>query len=119
MITQYEVHSLLKKEIPELMLKAYPSNVSLEIYFSINSFTDFTKHALENHHFHTAKKCFELAENLYVNGDGIVRFLIVNNFVYSFSTRKLHNHTEEIMMKSVIPSKLYAVYKKQLMPNND
>ncbi len=115
MITQYEVYGLLQHQIPELGIKAYPSNISLEIYFSINCFADYTRHALERHHFHTAKKCLAIAENLYVNGDSTVRFLIENNFIYTFSSQKIGNRTEDLIIKSIFPKKLYAIYRKQLM----
>ena len=115
MITQYEVHAFLQNEIPDLAVKAYPSDVSLEIYFSINCFTDYTRHALEGHNFHTARKCLEVAENLYVNGDSTVRFLIENNFVYTFSSQKISNRTDDLIIKSIFPKRLYAIYKKQLM----
>ena len=119
MITQYEVYALLQHEIPELTVKAYPSDVSLEIYFSISCFADYTKHALERHSFHTAKKCLAIAENLYVNGDSTVRFLIENNFVFTFSSQRISKRTDDHIIKSIFPKTLYAVYKKQLMGNGN
>ena len=115
MITQYEVYAFLKHEFPDLAIKAYPSDVSLEIYFSINCFTDYTKHAIEEHNFRIAKKCFAVAENLYVNGDSTVRFLIENNFVYCFSSHKFNTHADDVITKSIFPKKLYAIYIKQLL----
>ncbi|MEJ7678457.1 MAG: hypothetical protein WKG06_11470 [Segetibacter sp.] len=113
MITQYQVHSLLEDEIPQLAMKPYPLRVSLDVYASINYFTDYTKHALEEHNFSQAKKCFVLAENLYFNGDRMVRLLIENSFIYSFSSVMSHSGTEKYMLKSILPQTLYKVYKRQ------
>lgn len=115
MITQYQVHSLLEDKLPQLAMKPYPSRVSLDVYASINYFTDYTKHALEEHNFNQAKKCFALAENLYINGDRMVRLLIENSFMYSFSSIMSHGSPEMYMLKSILPGTLYKVYKKQLL----
>ena len=115
MITQYEVPSLLRQEIPQLVEKTYPSKVSLEIYTSIHSFIDFTRHAVEDHNLTLAKKCFALAGNLYRNGDRMVRLIIENSFIYSFSSLMPQDRIEKLIVKSMIPDSLYAVYLKQVM----
>lgn len=113
MITQYEVYSLLTAEIPQLAVKAYPSRASLQMYASINYFSDYTKQALEAHNFSRAKKCFAVAENLYLHGDGMVHLLIENSLIYSLSSFRAMGPTEQLMVKSIIPERLFAVYKKQ------
>jgi hypothetical protein len=115
MITQYEVPTLLKEEIPQLAGKMYSSKVSLQIYSSINYFSDYTRHAVAEHNFTIAKKCFAIAEKLYREGDRLVRLLIENSFIYSFSSFLPKDRAEKLMVKSLIPEKLYSIYIKQVM----
>lgn len=112
MINQYEIHALLKKEIPQLTLKNYPSRASLEVYACINAFTDYTKHAVEEHNYNQARKCFGLAEKLYQNGDSMVRLLIENSFIYSLSKLMTKSTTERFMIDCILPDSLYKIYKK-------
>ncbi len=115
MISQYEVPGLLRDEIPSFVTQAHPGRATLEIYASINDFTDYTRHAVEEHDFNLAKRCFALAEKLYGNGDRMVRLLIENSFVYSISSFMPVDRVERLMVRSVIPERLYALYLKQVM----
>jgi hypothetical protein len=115
MITQYEVTSLLKDTIPQLAGKTYPAKVSLQIYSSINYLSDYTKHVVEEHNFNLARKCFALAEKLYREGDRLVRLLIENSFIYSFSSFMPKDRAEKLMVRSLIPENLYGIYMKQVM----
>lgn len=115
MITQYEAASLLKEEIPQLDNKIYPVDLSLEIYASIHRFSDYTRHAVEEHDYPQAKKCFGLADRLYHHGDRLVKMLIENDFVYAFSSLLLKNQAEQQAVRSLIPARLYSVYLQQVM----
>jgi hypothetical protein len=115
MITQYEVTPLLKREIPQLTMKTYPSGTSLEVYVSMNYFSDYTRHAIEQHDFSGVKKCFSLAERLYYQGDRKVRMLIENIFVYAFSSFLSEDKPERKIIKSLVPFNLYSIYCRQLM----
>ncbi|MET0391708.1 MAG: hypothetical protein ABW019_01150 [Chitinophagaceae bacterium] len=115
MITQYEASSLLKEEIPQLDKKTYPVNLSLEIYASIHRFSDYTRHAVEDHDYSQAKKCFGLADRLYHHGDRLVKMLIENNFIYAFSSMLLQNRPDRLVVRSLIPARLYSVYLQQVM----
>jgi len=115
MISQYEVSSMIREEIPKFALKAYPSVISLEVYVSINYFSDYTKNALEEHNFSLAKRCFALAEKLYLEGDRVVRLLVENIFVYGFSGLLFNNKVERAIVKSIIPPVLYSIYIRQMV----
>lgn len=117
MITQYEVPGLLRTEIPAINAQPFPGRASLEIYASINSLTDYTKHAVQEHDLTLAGKCFALAEKLYRNGDALVRLLIENSFLYSITSYMPCDVTEKNKVKAVIPAKLYDVYIKQVTHN--
>ncbi len=114
MITRYEVPVLLKESIPGLDQTAIPTKASLEIYVAMNSFTDYTRHAVEDHNMNLAKRCFTVAEKLYREGDSLVRMLIENCFVYSFSLFMPKDRHEMLIVESMIPASLYNVYVKQV-----
>lgn len=113
MITQYEVPGLLREEIPSMTIQPFPGRASLEIYAAINSFTEYTKHAVQHHNLSLAGKCFALAEKLYRNGDALVRLLIENSFIYSITSYIPFNAEEKQKLKAVIPAGLYNAYLKQ------
>lgn len=115
MITQYEVNTLLRREIPQLSAKVYPSRISLEIYASMNHFSDYARHAVEEHNYNAVKKCFVLAERLFRYGDKIVRMLIENIFVYAFSSMLPNDKVERTIIRSMIPDTLYSLYIRQVM----
>jgi len=117
MITQYEVPLLLKEEIPQMPAHAKlvaSRFITTDIYTSINSFSAYTKHAVEEHNFTLARKCFAIAEKLYRQGDAMVRLLIENVFVYSFSSFIPEIRVDKLIIKTMIPAVLYAVYIKQV-----
>lgn len=114
MITQFQASSLLKQEIPGLSSINCPTRVSLEIYSSMNYFSDYTKHSLEDHDFSQAKKCLFLAGRLYRHGDNIVKMLIENSFIYSVTSVMNADASERHWVKSIIPTSLYSLYLKQV-----
>ena len=114
MITQYDAVTMLKTAVPEIAFKNYPSSVSLEIYATVIYFTDHTKEALALHHFEEAKKCFQLAEKLYVHGDSIVRLLMKDSFIYSFSLLTAHGSKNMVVIKAILPPTLLKLFQKQL-----
>ncbi|QEC44779.1 DUF7674 family protein [Pseudobacter ginsenosidimutans] len=114
MITRYEVPVLLKATIPDLQQTCMPAKASLEIYVAMNSFTDLTRHAVEDHNMNLAKRCFTLAEKLYREGDSLVKLLIENCFVYSFSLFMPKDRHEMLIVESMIPASLYNLYVKQV-----
>jgi hypothetical protein len=115
MITQYQVSSLIREEIPQLALNNCPTKASLRIYTSLNDLTDYTKHAVQDHNLNVARKCFTLAGRLYREGDRLVRFLIENIFVHAFSSILPEDHVEYLIVKSFIPETLFGIYLKQVM----
>ena len=118
MIRPYEVPFLLQEAIPQMPVTAtvqahaFPAT---DIYCWLNSFSGYTRHAVADHNFGLAKKCFSIAEMLYRQGDNRVRLLIENIFVYSFSSMLPADRVEKLIVKNGIPSALYAVYLKQVM----
>ena len=114
MITQYDASTILKTAIPGIAIKNYPPSISLEIYATMIYFTDHTKQALIEHNVEEAKKCFQLAEKLYVNGDSIVRLLIEDSFIYTVFSVIAHGSRNMFLIKSILPVVLYEIYEKHL-----
>jgi hypothetical protein len=115
MITQFEIPSLLKAALPAIAGDDYPTRTTMNIYKSVQCFSDFTRHAVQDHNFNLAKKCFALAEKLYRQGDAIVKNAIENTFVFSFTSFMPNDGIERLIVQSIIPTPLYAVYMKQVM----
>jgi hypothetical protein len=115
MISQYELPALLRKEIPALALKNYPRKISLEIYSSINYFIEYTGEAVQENNVTMARKCFCLAENLYRDGDRMVKLLIENSFIHAMDAYLPTDALERKALKIIIPDKLYALYIHQAM----
>lgn len=113
MITQYEVAGLLNEEIPPPPV-TLPTKASLHAYAAIHALCDHTRKAMEEHDTALARKCFKLAEKLYRQGDNIVRLLVENCFVYSFSSFMPIDNFEKLAVRSFIPDCLYSVYIKQV-----
>ncbi|MBO9563246.1 MAG: hypothetical protein J7621_10745 [Niastella sp.] len=115
MITQYEVTSLLKEELPRLTGDSYPSRFAMDVYKSVQCFSDYTKQAVEDHNFNLAQKCFHVAEGLYRDGDAIVKNVIENVFVFSITSFMPKDRIQKLILQSIIPASLYTVYVKQVM----
>jgi hypothetical protein len=114
MISQFEVGGLLRREIPSLASHYCPSKPSLEVYAFMNYFSDYTKAAIEQQELGTARRCFALADRLFRNGDRMVRSLIENVFVFSFSSMLNCEQEERTHIRTLIPVTLYALYMKQV-----
>ena len=114
MITQYEVSSLLERELPQLNTTRDCIQTSLQVYVFMNSFAHFTAEVVRHHELTTARKCFLIAERLFRHGDAQVKRLIENIFVFSFSSFMPESEEERRIVKSIIPRDLYLVYLKQV-----
>lgn len=114
MITQYEVPIILDDELPLMKIRTYTTHLMVNIYRCIHDFAEYTRTAILEHHFTTVRKCFNLAEKLYSEGDKIVKMCIENIFVYFFTTFIPHDKVERLILQSYIPDSLNAVYLKQV-----
>jgi hypothetical protein len=115
MVSKYEVSELIEAELYKIRAGFHSNYASANIYKSVECLTDCTKQAVQDHNFNLSKKCFLLAERLYANGDSIIKSAIENTFIYSFSSLMPDNKIEKLILKSIIPVTLYAVYMKQVM----
>ena len=114
MITQYEVSSILRQEIPQLARREYTQQIDLNVYVFMNYFLTYTKQTVTEHKYFAAKKCFVLADRLFKHGDGVVKNLVENVFVFGFTSLLSTPGLEKAMVRSLIPANLYGLYLKQI-----
>ncbi|SEJ31951.1 hypothetical protein SAMN04487995_4175 [Dyadobacter koreensis] len=122
MITQFQIIGLLKHELPKMNGKAYFSEIPRafsSIHASIYCLSDFTRKNLESKHFKTARKCFALAEKIYLDGDIMVQLLIERVFIDSLileKTIKGKNHLETLIPP--VLQKIYLTHQEQISPSH-
>ena len=122
MITQFQIIGLLKQELPKMNGKAYFSEIPRafsSIHASIHCLSDFTRRNLESKHFTTARKCFALAERIYIDGDIMVQLLIERVFIDSLILVKTINGRSHL--ETLIPpvlKEIYLKHKEQISPSH-
>lgn len=117
MITQYEVPAIVQDCLPDLSLRQYPTRLSLVIYATMNEFSDYTHHALENNDLELAKKCFSIADLMYKEGDKVVRSTIENSFVATLSDIMVVSLDKMFMLKAMLPKALYKLAVQHTLNN--
>lgn len=117
MITQYEVPAIVHDCLPDLSLKQYPTRLSLVVYATMNEFSDYTHHALENNDFELAKKCFSVADKMYNEGDKVVRSTIENSFIPALSDIMTTSLDKMFMLKAMLPKVLYKLAVQHTLNN--
>ncbi len=114
MLCQEELSEYIEKEMPELsgMGKGdKPQNV----YDIVRHMLKYTKSQVIQHNLNAAKKCMNLAEQLYYKGNNAIKNAIENVFVYSFSHAFFHDENKRKEVIGIIPESLYKLYKRQLV----
>lgn len=114
MINQDELQGYVEKEIPELaglVEKAKCRNA----YDMMREMVKYTGNQLMANNVTAAKKCLNLAEQLYIKGNNAIRNAIENVFVYSFSHSFFYDDAKKKSLMRILPIFLYELYKKQLV----
>lgn len=116
MITQFQVNAFLKKELPQIIEdKQAESQVqtAFPARTAITNFLSYTRYQIKAHHLRKVKKCFLIAEHLYANGDVVVKMLIENLYVYSFSIYLPRTQKQMQQWLALLPPQLNKIYSKQ------
>ena len=114
MITQYEVPSYLTQELPAFNFRPQLLPLSMNIYKELQHFTEYTRQAIEGHNYGLVKRCFQLANKLYEQGDTHVRSSIENIYIFSFSSIFPRDKVQKAILRSLIPDRLHALYINQI-----
>jgi hypothetical protein len=116
MLNQYEVPGFIAGKLPEVRTELALANASTSAYQSIRVLTDYTKRMALEHDFKMVEKCMSLVQKLYEKGNNMVRNVIENVFIFSFSTLMSHcNSVEWRIVQSYMPTDLYSLYIQQVL----
>ncbi len=85
-ITENEVLLLLRNELPQIEEEIKSAHNQASIYSVINCFADVTKHMAKVGDLKEVKHCFNIAEKLWLAGNGTVKNAIENGYLFSLSS---------------------------------
>lgn len=124
MISRYEASQMIDSELKH-KISILKSNriglnvdVSFDLYRSVHDLTEIAQRAATDHDFILLKQCFALAEKLYNHGERLVKDVLENSFIYSFSRIIPANKMEQCVFKAMIPKSFYSIYLKQMIVSN-
>jgi hypothetical protein len=116
MINQYEVPAYLVDELPEIAKDLKAFSPTLNIFKSIQCLANYTRSKLLQHDLKAMKKCFAVADEVYVNGNALVKTAIENVFVHSLSSlMNLCANEERKQVQAVMPLHLHTAYVQQIL----
>jgi hypothetical protein len=81
------------------------------IYRQAQHFADITKRLIASGNIHRAKKCLQIAEDIFVNGTAEVKNVITNIYLHSVSGFMEMHHCN---IKGLLPGNLKNEYYKQV-----
>ena len=71
------------------------------------------------HDMHKVKRCFAVAEDIYAKGDALVRDVIENVFVFSFSSLlNSCSKDEKIQVQGLMPLNLHTAYVQKVLKHS-
>lgn len=123
MMNEYEVPSYLQDALPEMKEALIKQGVAVDLfdpYKSVQCLTDFTLKNAHDHNIKMLKRCFLVAERLYIKGNEIIKTAINNVFIFSLSAlfADCDSRSEKIKIQSVMPGYLYSAYVQQILKSN-
>ena len=124
MISRYEASQMIDTELKHKIsfLNSNRTGLNLDLSFdfyrSVNDLTEIAQKAAANHDFILLKQCITLAEKLYNHGERLVKDVLENTFIYSFSRIIPAGKMEQCVFKAMIPKSFYSIYLKQMMVSN-
>jgi hypothetical protein len=114
MINQEEISSYVGKEIPELTA-AIKKGKCRNAYDVVKQLFTYTASQIITHNVTAARKGLALAEQLYDNGNRVVKNAIENVFIFSFSHTFFFNESNRKEVLQLMPARLKQIYKAQVI----
>ena len=105
----------LEDELPDILTGLVHLKNRDNAYQSVHLLRDYTFSQIRENNFSKVKKCFALAEKLFLKGNTIVKGAIENVFVYSFSDIPVCTSANRKLVMGMIPGTLYSLYIGQVM----
>ncbi len=116
MISQYQVPAYLINELPDIAAefkKIYPSASIVKAIECLARYTDLLIHQQD---LKNVRKCFIVANNMYMSGTEVVRNTIETVYIRSFLlSTSVCNRKEKEQILSLMPLHLLTVYNQQLL----
>ena len=115
MISRYEVSHVINDALNTSLkglrphLQCLNLDLSLDMYTSMHDLTRLAQHAAVAHDALLLKKCMDIAERLYKEGEHLVQDVVENIFIYELSSK---------VAKGILPKTFYDVYLKQMISSN-
>ncbi len=117
MIDKTNMQQFIEKSLPEVSLALHFDNCH-NAYDVAGQMIEYAQKEVEQKNLDNAQKCFQLAENLYSEGDENIKNAIENVFVYNFSRAFFHEDRDHKMVIDVLPKTLLDLYKKQVIASH-
>jgi len=114
MIDQQELPAYIGKSIPELSQTIEQQDCQ-NVYDIVKEMITYTSTQVIHHNTAAAKKCLNLAEQLYKHGNTAIKNAIENVFVYSFSHSFFCDSGKQDDIMKIVPPALYDLYRKQVL----
>ena len=114
MISQSELPEFIEHNMPELS-GICSKEQSRNVYDIARNLFKYTATQIAKHNINAAKKCMALAEQLYNNGNVMIKNAIENVYVFSFSHAFFSGHSQDTDILEIVPPSLYELYRKQLI----
>jgi len=116
MLNQHDVPALIAGKLPQIKPELRKNGSEVTVYQSVQALTDYTRRMAIEHDFKMVEKCMSLVGNIYDKGNTLVRNVIENVFVFSFSSiMSTCNIVEWRIVQSYMPSGLYNLYVQQVL----
>ena len=116
MINEYEVPGYLAKKLEGIDDDLRSVSPTLTIFKTIQCLANYTKSKVKQHDFKAVKKCFTVAENIYINGNELVKNAIENVLVFSFSSLlNMGDNEDKKQLQALMPLCLHTTYVNQVL----
>jgi len=116
MLNQYEVPAYLAEKIPGIEQELKTVSPTLNIFKTIQCLANYTRRKVTQHDFVSVKKCFAIAEDIYVEGNTQVKNAIENIFIFSFtSILNLGSNEQKKQLQALMPLCLHTAYVNQVL----
>jgi hypothetical protein len=103
------------QQLPEL--KNYPGKTNTSAFDAIQTLRHIIDARIKKQDFTGVKRCFALAEALYLEGNAAVKNAVENVLIFSF-TRMLSTYAEyRQQLLSIMPATVNDLYRAQLCHN--
>lgn len=117
MIAQDEINGYIERSIPELS-GICEQEKCRNVYDIARQMIKYVNQQFINRNIKAAKKCLNLAEELYTQGNKTVKNAIENVFIYSFSHSFFHENEKKKQLLAILPGSLYSLYKSQVLSSH-